>query len=319
MRKKKTTILDAITVALYGRVHRHTKDVFEIMTRHTGESFAEVEFEVKDKLYRAKWSIRRSRGKAEGQLQTQRMELAEAVSGTIIIEHPLQEVRDEIVRLCGLDYNQFLRSVILSQGDFTRFLKADENERSELLERITDTGIYSQISIDAYEKAKEERAKLDQLRNQLDHVVLLAAEERLAFQTELADLSAQESQMKVEEALLRAKIDWLTNLGKLEARKLELQRNLSADELFYASHEPRFLKLQKHLAALVHRPALAELNLIENQQHKFETDLQEAELKHPVLVNEEAIVKIALKEAEEKSVQTEKTLMESEPFFLRWL
>ena len=103
----KTTILDAITVALYGRVHRHTKDVFEIMTRHTGESFAEVEFEVKDKLYRAKWSIRRSRGKAEGQLQTQRMELAEAVSGTILIEHPLQEVRDEIVRLCGLDYNHF--------------------------------------------------------------------------------------------------------------------------------------------------------------------------------------------------------------------
>ena len=205
--------------------------------------------------------------------------------------------------------------MILSQGDFTRFLKADENERSELLERITDTGIYSQISIDAYEKAKEERAKLDQLRNQLDHVVLLAAEERLAFQTELADLSAQESQMKIEETLLRTKIDWLTNLGKLETRKSELQQNLSDDELFYASHEPRFLKLQKHLAALAHRPALAELNLIENQQHKFETDLQEAEIKHPVLVNEEAVVKIALKEAEEKSAQTEKTLMESEPVF----
>jgi len=311
----KTTILDAITVALYGRVHRHTKDVFEIMTRHTGESFAEVEFEVKDKLYRAKWSIRRSRGKAEGQLQTQRMELAEAVSGTIIIEHPLQDVRDEIVRLCGLDYNQFLRSVILSQGDFTRFLKADENERSELLERITDTGIYSQISIDAYEKAKEERAKLDQLRNQLDHVVLLAAEERTILQTKLADLSAQEGQMKIEEALLRAKIDWLNNLGKLGVRKSELQQNLSADELFYASHESRFLKLQKHLAALVHRPALAELNLIENQQHKFEADLQEAELKHPVLINEEEVVKIALKEAEKKSAQTEKTLTESEPVF----
>ena len=53
----KTTILDAITLALYGEVHRHDKsDPTEIMTRHTGESYAEVEFEVKDIYYRSKWS-----------------------------------------------------------------------------------------------------------------------------------------------------------------------------------------------------------------------------------------------------------------------
>lgn len=311
----KTTILDAITVALYGRVHRHTKDVFEIMTRHTGESFAEVEFEVKDKLYRAKWSIRRSRGKAEGALQTQKMELAEAVSGTIIIEHPLQEVRDKIVELCGLDYNQFLRSVILSQGDFTRFLKADENERSELLERITDTGIYSQISVDAYEKAKEERAKLDQLKGQLDHVVLLAAEERTIYQDSLLALSAQENELKAQETLLRTKIDWLNTLGKLEARKAELIQSLSADELFYASHEDRFFRLQKHLSALVHRPALAELATIESQQLKIKNDLQQAEAEHPDLVKEEAVMKTALQQAKQKIELTEQTIMESEPVF----
>lgn len=311
----KTTILDAITVALYGRVHRHTKDVFEIMTRHTGESFAEVEFEIKDKLYRAKWSIRRSRGKAEGQLQTQKMELAEAVSGTIIIEHPLQEVRDKIVELCGLDYNQFLRSVILSQGDFTRFLKADENERSELLERITDTGIYSQISMDAYEKAKEERAKLDQLRGQLDHVVLLAAEERAIYQDSLLALSEQESELKVKEVLLRAKIDWLNALGKLEARKVELLESLAADERFYAAHEDSFLRLQKHLSVLVHRPALAELATIENQQLKIKNDLQQAEAEHPDLVKEEGVMKTALQQAKEKIELTEQTITESEPVF----
>ncbi|WP_367866376.1 AAA family ATPase [Pedobacter sp. WC2423] len=311
----KTTILDAITVALYGRVHRHTRDVFEIMTRHTGESFAEVEFEVKDRLYRAKWSIRRSRGKAEGQLQTQKMELAEAVSGTIIIEHPLQDVRDKIVELCGLDYNQFLRSVILSQGDFTRFLKADENERSELLERITDTGIYSQISMDAYEKAKEERARLDQLRGQLDHVVLLAAEERTIYQDNLLALSTQESELKAQEGLLRAKIDWLNTLGKLEARKAELLESLAADELFYTAHEDRFFRLQKHLSALVHRPALAELATIESQQLKIKHDLQQAEAAHPDLVKEESVMKIALQQAKQKIELTEQTITESEPVF----
>lgn len=311
----KTTILDAITVALYGKVHRHTKDVFEVMTRHTAESYAEVEFEVKDKLYRAKWSIRRSRGKADGQLQTQKMELAEAVSGTILIEHPLQEVRDEIVKLCGLDYNQFLRSVILSQGDFTRFLKADENERSELLERITDTGIYSEISVSAYERAREEKIKLEQLRNQLDNVVLLTAEEREVYQGQFEGLSVQENQLKEEETLWRTKIEWLNTIGKLENRKTELTQRLVDDRLFYATHESRFIKLQRHLAAAVHRPALAELSTIEKQQQKIKTDLQEAELQHPDLLREEAATKNALNTSKEKTAQTEKTLVEMEPVF----
>lgn len=309
----KTTILDAITVALYGRVHRHTKDVFEIMTRHTAESFAEVEFEVGTKSYRAKWSIRRSRGKADGQLQTQKMELSEVPGGKIIIEHPLNEVREEIVKLCGLDYNQFLRSVILSQGDFTRFLKADENERSELLEKITDTGIYSQISVAAYEKAREERAVLDQLKGRLDHVILLSTEERAAYSTQLQELADQEEQLKLNETSLRLRIDWLNNLEKLESRKQELLLKLSEDELYYATHESRFDQLQKHLRALIHRPALAELSTIEKQQLKIETDLRQAELEYPGLVKEEAVTQIALSDSKERAEQIEKTLTELEP------
>jgi exonuclease SbcC len=311
----KTTLLDAITVALYGRVHRHSKDVFEIMTRHTAESYAEVEFEVGLQSYRAKWSIRRSRGKADGQLQTQKMELAETTTGKIIIEHPLNEVREEIVRICGLDYNQFLRSVILSQGDFTRFLKADENERSELLEKITDTGIYSDISVAAYEKAREERIKLDQLRSRLENVVLLGSEEREAYLAELRDLSEQELQLKQEESSLRACLDWLANLEKLQLKKQELLHNLSEAELFHAAHEPRFIKLQNHLRALVHRPALAELNVIETQQRRIGTDLRDAELQHPQAVIEEKMTSDALTEAKQHAELKEKALTGMEPVF----
>src|SRR3954454_19562471 len=61
----KTTILDAITVGLFGRVHRHEREASESMTRFTAEAFAEIEYEVNQVRYRAKWSIRRSRNKAE--------------------------------------------------------------------------------------------------------------------------------------------------------------------------------------------------------------------------------------------------------------
>lgn len=311
----KTTLLDAITAALYGRVHRHSKDVFEIMTRHTAESYAEVEFEVGQQLYRAKWSIRRSRGKADGQLQTQKMELADVLTGKILIEHPLQDVRDEIVKLCGLDYNQFLRSVILSQGDFTRFLKADENERSELLEKITDTGIYSQISVAAYEKAREERIVLDQLRNRLDNVVLLTAEERAAYLTELEELSTREIQLKAEEQTIRAKLNWLDNLEKLEARKKELLDSLSEAELHHAQHEPGFIRLRNHLRALVYRPALAELTIIERQQQEIINDLGNVKLQYPEIKKEETATGTALQESRELAALKEKTLTEMEPVF----
>ncbi|HEY0177896.1 MAG TPA: AAA family ATPase, partial [Pedobacter sp.] len=309
----KTTLLDAITVALYGQVHRHSKDVFEIMTRHTAESYAEVEFEVGPRLYRAKWSVRKSRGKADGQLQTPKMELSDALTGTIIITHPLQEVKDEIVKLCGLDYNQFLRSVILSQGDFTKFLKSNENDRSELLEKITDTGIYSEISVAAYEKARDEKALLDQLRDRLENVVLLTAEERAAYSSQLEDLSIEESGLKQRESAIRSQLDWLASLEKLESRKQELLAQLSAAELFHAQHEPRFARLQHHLRALVHRPALAELNVIENQQQKITSELREAEVQHPELKKEETVIQTALQESRQQAAIKEKTLAELEP------
>lgn len=137
----KTTILDAITLALYGKVHRHeNEDPSEIMTRHTAKSYSEVEFEVKERVYRSKWSNYRARKKATGKLQGVRRELSNAITNEII-ESSVIRYEAKIIEVCGLDYNQFLRSVILSQGDFTRFLKAKENERSELLEKITGTEV----------------------------------------------------------------------------------------------------------------------------------------------------------------------------------
>lgn len=311
----KTTILDAITVALYGRVHRHNKDVFEIMTRHTAESYAEVEFEVKDKIYRAKWSVRRSRGKVDGQLQTHKMELADAVSGAIIIEHPLNEVKDEIVRICGLDYNQFLRSVMLSQGDFTRFLKADENERSELLEKITDTGIYSQISVAAYEKAKLEKQQLDQLKGKLNDVPLLSSDEKQVCITELTELAAKEQLHKQQESALRSQIDWLNNLEKLEKRKDDLIALQKDKEEFYRANLSRFEQLKQHDIAAVHRPAMVELEFIAKQRQKTENSLKELDLLFPAYRQQEITTRLALAEAKTQTETAQKNLIELEPVF----
>ncbi|RYE39477.1 MAG: ATP-binding cassette family protein, partial [Sphingobacteriales bacterium] len=208
----KTTILDAITVALYGQVHRHSGNVEEIMSRHTAECYSEVEFEVKDKAYRAKWSLRRSRGKVDGAMQGEKMELSSLENGEFVGGHTTTLIKQAIKDLCGLDYNQFLRSVILCQGDFTRFLKANDNERSELLEKITDTGIYSEISRFVFDKQKQQKDKLDVLNTQLSGVDVLPDDEREVFESQLVNIHGDQDKLKAEQGTVTTQLNWLQNM-----------------------------------------------------------------------------------------------------------
>src|SRR5687767_5426638 len=178
------------------------------MTRHTAEAFSEVTFEASNVIYRAKWSVYRSRKKADGNLQPIKMELCR-VSDEVFFDLKSNEVPGKISELCGLDYNQFLRSVMLSQGEFTRFLKANENERSELLERITDTAIYSDISRQAYRRAASEKNVLNLLRNELSGQSLLAPEVLEEYQSNLEKLRQNESQLKQTRSETELQIAWL--------------------------------------------------------------------------------------------------------------
>lgn len=136
----KSTLLDAMTLALYGRAARYGNDkADEMMSRHTAECLAEVDFETKGEKLRATWRLRRARGKADGKLQQAECRLANAVTGEILAEKSAEMDR-LIEERTGLDAQRFLRSVLLAQGQFAAFLKAKPNERAELLEKITGIG-----------------------------------------------------------------------------------------------------------------------------------------------------------------------------------
>ncbi len=115
------------------------------MSRHTAECLAEVEFSVRGQGYRAFWSQRRSRGAVEGNLQAAKVELA-AADGTILTDKANEKLK-LTEQLTGLNFERFTRSMLLSQGNFAAFLNASVNDRAELLEELTGTEIYSQISM----------------------------------------------------------------------------------------------------------------------------------------------------------------------------
>ena len=280
----KTTLLDAITIALYGQVHRHDKeDPSEIMTRHTGESYSEVEFEVRDTIYRAKWSNYRARKRAEGNLQGVKMELANAVTGELITGHPLPDVQKKIIQVCGLDYNQFVRSVMLSQGDFTRFLKANENERSDLLERITDTGIYSGISTWVYKETKSKAGALENLQGRMQNVVLLKEEELAAYEETFSSKTNEVRLRRKERDELSDVRQWLLRIQLLHNRQELLQDELQAFAARYETDQPLFNKLALHLQALKHQPLLLETETARKQVAATQNKLTGINLKLPAL------------------------------------
>lgn len=213
----KTTILDAITLGLYGRAPRHDKNPSEVLSYGASEAYAQVVFETGQKRYLAEWSVRRARGKHDGNIQPPKRKLSEFDPGKlefIAIAESAKEVDGMVAERTGLDYDRFLRSVLLSQGEFAAFLKARAQERSELLERITGLEIYSEISVAAFNRHKQEEAQLKEQILRKENLRLLSAEEKNLLEEERAGLEKSSRDLK---KLVKESQDLLNQLGRLEA------------------------------------------------------------------------------------------------------
>lgn len=183
----KSTLLDAICLALYGRTPRQNRvnaSQNEVMSRQTGECFAEVIFETPQGRWCCHWSQHRSRKKADGALQQPKHEVSEADSGKVLVTK-LKDVADTIEKLTGMDFDRFTRSMLLAQGGFAAFLQADADARAPILEQITGTSIYSDISKAVHQRRGEEKSKLDQLKAAQSGLQLLDEEEEATLSREI--------------------------------------------------------------------------------------------------------------------------------------
>lgn len=281
----KSTILDALTLGLYGQVPRQAEEG-EIMSYGTGKSLAEVEFEVSGSLYRSRWSIWRAREQPDGNLQPSRRELSkwdkEAKAFEIIGERK-REIDELVASITGLDYNRFCRSVLLSQGEFAAFLKAAPQERSELLERITGTGIYSELSKAAFERHKLEKQQLDATKQAIEQLDLLGPEEEAALAEDLTAQKTAADQQAAAVQALREQYDWLQQLQKLEDRAHALSEAREALDDDSQAFEPQAAKLADHLRALPLQLALQRFQDQQQQAEAVQAQLAELQTKLPLL------------------------------------
>ncbi|WP_417578912.1 AAA family ATPase [Nitrincola sp.] len=222
----KTTLLDALCLALYHQTPRMkviSAASNELMTRHTAEALAEVEFEVKGVGYRAFWSQRRAREQADGKLQAPKVELAELHSGKLLSTR-IQEKLQLTETLTGLDFERFTRSMLLAQGGFAAFLNAGANERAELLEELTGTEIYGRLSAAVFEHTRLEKQQLDLLQSQASGVTLLSDEQLEALQADRLQLQQQEQTLIPRQRQLQTALQLMRQTRETQQRLAQLDQ-----------------------------------------------------------------------------------------------
>ncbi|MDI4481499.1 exonuclease [Moraxella osloensis] len=252
----KSTILDAICLALYGatpRLGEITQSKNDLMSRHTGECLSEVIFATKSGSYRCTWLQKRARKNPEGNLQSPTHEIAPFTDDATKLpplETQTRKTRKLVAEFTGMDFDRFTRAMLLAQGSFAAFLQANSDERSNLLEEITGTEIYGDISRKVHEFKTQSDAELKTLTDRLSGMTVLSDEEVQSLTSQknaLVDIvnETQTALTKIEsDKLWRQNLDAYTH----QIHKLEHEaRNLAEQESQFA---PQKTRLQRALKAL---------------------------------------------------------------------
>ncbi|SFV08480.1 AAA family ATPase [Pseudoduganella namucuonensis] len=279
----KSTLLDALCLALYDATPRllkamgrsllpdvgadtvSTQDTRNLLRRGAADGYAEVDFVGSDNLrYRARWAVRRSRNKAEGALQPTTMGL-QKLPELLPIGGTKTETKVEIEKRIGLSFDQFTRAVLLAQNEFATFLKADDNERGELLETLTGSAVYSEISMRAFERAKLEQAALQKLTSRLADQKPLSGDERAALEARAREADAAVAALDTHKAVLEGELRWHQQAAKLEQDEQQAAQALLQCEADVRAAAPRRAALERLDTVQAARPLADDATRIENE------------------------------------------------------
>lgn len=229
----KTTILDAICLALYGhtpRIGSITQNANEVMNRDCDSCRSSLEFQTLSGRYRATWSQKKQKnfdktGKY-GQVVSTMEKFEDGCWIPITDGSKVTSKKQEVQKIIGLSFDQFKRSVMLYQGDFAAFLKSKPNEKAQTLEQITGTQIYSLLSTKVYDLAEEQKKLFEDKQREvelspvLDDAVVLTKQEQLKGITEEAKvLETQISKIEKESR-------WISETAELRNQFLRVKAEL---------------------------------------------------------------------------------------------
>ena len=323
----KSTILDAICLALYNRAPRYPrkkgdKDRIEIygdadadensrlaptdgrniLSRGKKIGYSKLTFQANNgDIYRAEWHVHRARVRY-GDVVTLLYKIVRTENGWA------EEncTWGELPQIIGLDYDQFLRTVLIAQGSFDKFLKAEEKDRYELLEKLVGCEeIYTRIT----EEIKLKKAASESVYNQINFRFKAYEEDDLTPE-QLAELTQQikeledaEQKLAQELEMVKKALDWYVSEEKLLANITKYKVSLDAALLALEDMKERAERLALHDATLPAVDLFRELKLKDESMQQISKELTklsaDAEQREKAIATEEEKLKGLVKDAEE--------------------
>ncbi|MDQ7090756.1 MAG: AAA family ATPase [Methylococcales bacterium] len=221
----KSSILDAISLAFYGETFRFDRPADHVMTQNTAESFAQVEFLLADKKFRSRWQVNRKNNKVKGALLDPTMRLfALNKQGEELLAESLQTVTTTINEIMGMDFHSFSRSMLLAQGDFAAFLNGLDNERIDILEKMSSHDIYDEHKQQLITKKQQSEHALTQIKDDLDQLPLMSSIETEACAHDLLDFNEQLNDYRRQQNEAKVQLAWHQRIKSFEQQHAELNK-----------------------------------------------------------------------------------------------
>lgn len=301
----KTTILDAVTIALYHNVPRFNKSniragLIDVVSYGADQAMARVTFENKGVRYESQWNLRLISKRGKRLTEPKEEVRLKNLDTKKIIAEKKRELQSEIENITQLNYNQFLRSAMLAQGEFAAFLSADNKEKGNLLEQITGEEIYKKIGEAINQRIFEERGVLGKITAKINSEDLLSDEDRNALKTEQATLTERINILAKELKVLDKIMSWFTKKEELELNKTQLEKDWEQLEKRKAGHQPKLAALELNEKAEPYKDALRDIERIEKEIE--EKSSRENERKKEARTIEENLEEAVIQEA--KSCQS---------------
>lgn len=337
----KSTILDAICLALYNDAPRmdavekmkaeeleiqgegelkaiQARDARNLMRRGEREAMSAVTFSLPDgSRYEATWQCRLKRTGNHDSVQRALRQIAPrrrdiAVGATSVVQPRIDE-------LVGLDYQQFSHTVMLAQNSFAMFLQATKHDKSRLLEKLTGTEIYGEISQRIHERTEQADKRVSELENLIRGILhdRLTEPQLNDVRTELTRRETMAQHLAEQATRQEKQLHWLADyaVAEKEVEKQEADNIAARQRLNALRHEE--LELERYDAVLPVQALFEEtrVRLKDIDNLKAQDDTALARLTEGR--KEQLAATVALTNSKEKAAQTEEQLQERLPIIQR--
>lgn len=225
----KTTILDSICLALFNTTPRLGRcrnrrvaanadnltadDPRNIVRLNTGEAYVVLSFEGTDgNQYEAEWHVQRGRlMRLNVQMSNVVWTLRNLTTGLELCNDrgTYSDVKQAIIQVIGMDFEQFCRTTMLAQGQFTEFLASSEADKAAILEKITNTEVFSRLGQQIYATLQAKENAYNAEKEKLEQIRLLTDEEVANINAQIASIAKQISELDAGSKDIAARLDWL--------------------------------------------------------------------------------------------------------------